>query len=141
MRKTIIVLALFFSTLISADTLKDENQVEKLAKDVMVHVGKGETVKGLDLMAPYLIIPKSEFETTKNQFAMQAPMLASRFGKTLSSDYVNTEKVGTSLIKIMYIQKFERHLMYWNFYFYKPKDSWVLNTFRSNDRLELLFNH
>lgn len=141
MRNTIIVLALLISTLTSADTLKDEKQVEKLAKDIMTFVGKGETVKGLDLMAPYLIIPKAEFETTKSQFVMQAPMFESRFGKTLSSEYISTVKIGKSLIKILYIQKFERHLMYWNFYFYKPKSEWVLNTFRSNDSLELLFTH
>ena len=141
MIKKLIFSILCLSTIISADTLKNEKQVEKLTKNIMLHVGKGETVKGLDLMAPYLIIPKSEFETTKSQFAMQAPMFENRFGKTLSSEYISTEKVGSSLIKILYIQKFERHIMYWNFYFYKPKNEWVLNTFRSNDSLELLFTH
>jgi hypothetical protein len=141
MRKILIILVVTFTTFISADTLKNEVEIEKLTEEIMLYVGKGEIVKGLDLMAPYLIIPKAEFETTKMQFEMQVPMYAKRFGKTLGAEYISTEKVGTSLIKIIYIQKFERHLMYWNFYFYKPKNSWVLNTFRSNDQMQLLFNN
>jgi len=141
MIKKLLLSLLYLSTMLSADTLKSEKQVEELTKNIMAYVGKGETIKGLDLMVPYLIIPKSEFETTKSQFTMQAPMLENRFGKTLSSEYISTEKVGSSLIKILYIQKFEKHVMYWNFYFYKQKDNWMLNTFRSNDKIELLFNH
>ena len=139
MMKKLIFSILCLSTIASTDTLKNEKKIEELARNIMVHVGKGEIVKGLDLMAHYLIIPKSEFETTKSQFAMQAPMFKKRFGETLGSEYISTEKVGSSLIKILYIQKFERHIMYWSFYFYKPKDAWVLDTFQSNDSLRLLF--
>jgi len=139
MKKIALILIFIFNTNLNADTLKDINEIKDLTEKIMTFVGKGETIKGLDLMSPYLIIPKSEFETTKNQLAMQEPIYKSRFGKTLGVEHISTEEVGESLIKIIYIHKFEKHVMKWSFYYYKPNDLWILNTFRTIDRIDLLF--
>jgi|TARA_Y100000296_G_scaffold30684_1_gene35641 hypothetical protein len=41
---------------------------------------------------------------------------------------------------VVYIQKFERHMMRWKFYFYNPGGGWVLNTFNTDDKISLMFD-
>ncbi len=141
--KIILVLVGFvlsMGQLSHADTLKDKDAAKTLAQAVMEFVEKGQTAKGVNLTKPYLIIPDHEFEAMLSSLSMQAPMIEQRFGKTIDTEFASIEEVGDSLMKIMYIQKFEKHLMRWQFYFYKPDKEWVLNTFSTDDKLKLMFS-
>ena len=135
----IVSVFLSFSSFAHADILNDKAAAKQLAAQVMDHIGKGETEKGLMLTKPYIIIPEHEFEGMLNTLRLQAPMIEQRFGKTLGSELAAIEEVGESLMLVMYIQKFEKHLMQWKFYFYKPKDHWVLNTFSTDDKIQMMF--
>ena len=140
MIKKLLLSLIFLATLLHADTLKSEKELQTLVKEIMTDISKGETAKGLDLMAPYLVIPKNEFDVTKKQILIQAPLLQEQFGRSLSTEYIRTDKVGSSLIRIIYLLKYEKKVMSWTFYFYKPKDQWVLNAFKSDENLEVIFN-
>ena len=124
-----------------ADTLKDKQAAKDLVAQVMGKLEKGNTIEGLELVKNYLIIPMSEFEVMKNQISMQTPMMAQRFGVTIGVELAEIEEVGDSLMLITYIQKYEKHLLRWKFYFYKPKDGWVLNTFYFDDKIQMMFKH
>lgn len=139
MKYIIGMLLILICDISTAETLKSKEAAKELALSVMKLVGKGEVEKGLKLTEPYLIIPKHEFEGVLNSLKMQAPMIEQRFGKTLGMEYSHTQEVGDSLMLVMYIQKFEKHMMRWKFYFYKPKEGWVLNTFNTDDQIQLMF--
>lgn len=140
MRFVCFAICVFLSTSSLADTLLNKSAAKKLAQDVMNKISKDKTMEALDLVEPYLIIPESEFDVMKNKLAMQQPMIAQRFGKTVGIELIETQEVGSSLLLITYIQKFEKHPMRWKFYFYKPTDSWVLNTFNFDDKMQLMFD-
>lgn len=133
------ILALCFSSISSADTLKDKAAAKDLALSIMKLVGKGEVENGLKLAKPYLIIPEHEFEGVLNSLRMQAPAIEQRFGKSIGMEFSQIQEVGDSLMLVMYFQKFEKHMMRWKFYFYKPSDGWVLNTFNTDDQIQLMF--
>jgi hypothetical protein len=139
MKALLVLLALVVSTVSSADTLKDKDEAKELAHSVMVLIGKGKTVEGLTLTKPYLIIPSHEFEGVLSSLKMQQPIMDQRFGKTIGMELSHIKEVGDSLMLISYIQKFEKHVMSWRFYFYKPNNRWVLNTFRTDDNIALMF--
>jgi len=139
MRAIYFVILLAFSTLSLADILPSKEAAKALAKSVMDKVEKGKSAEGIDLVKSYLIIPEAEFNVMKNQLALQAPMIEKRFGKTVGVELVGIEEIGNSLLKVLYIQKFEKHLMRWKFYFYKPNDGWVLNTFNTDDKIQYMF--
>ncbi|MEP1444998.1 MAG: hypothetical protein ABJK37_02630 [Paraglaciecola sp.] len=139
MKCILIFLAIFYSSVSTADTLKDKEEAMALALSIMELVGKGKTEDGLKLAKPYLIIPDHEFEGVLNSLRMQAPAIEQRFGKTLGMEFSQIQEVGESLMLVMYIQKFEKHMMRWKFYFYKPSDGWVLNTFNTDDQIQLMF--
>lgn len=134
-----LILALLLSSVSSADTLKDKEAAQGLAQSIMKLVGKGEVEKGLTLAKPYLIIPDHEFEGVLNSLRMQAPAIEQRFGKTVGMEFSQIQEVGESLMLAMYIQKFEKHMMRWKFYFYNPGNGWVLNTFNTDDKIQLMF--
>ena len=133
---TIMFIAIGFA---HAGELKDKDAAKQLAQTVMGYVEKGDMENGIKQMKPYLIIPDHEFEGMLNSFRMQAPVIEQRFGKTLGTEFVTAEETGDSLMLIMYIQKFEKHLMRWKFYFYKPQNGWVLNTFNTDDQIQQMF--
>lgn len=135
-----IVLSLFMATTVFADTLPNKKAVKQLAASVMEKVIEGKISEGVELTRPYIIIPTSELDVLKNQIKMQIPMIEQRFGKTVGLELVNIEEVGDYLMLILYVQKLEKHVMRWKFYFYKPNDEWVLNTFNFDDKLQLLFD-
>lgn len=139
MKYVLLIWALLFSSISAADTLKDKEAAKDLVLSIMKLVGKGEVENGLKLAKPYLIIPDHEFEGVLNTLKMQAPVIEQRFGKTLGMEFSQIQEVGDSLMLIMYIQKFEKYMMRWKFYFYKPSDGWVLNTFNTDDQIQLMF--
>ncbi len=139
MRLLIFISILLTSLTTLADTLKDKDAAKALAKSVMDQVEKKQPAKALGLMKPYLVIPSSEFEVMTEQMKLQMPLIEQRFGQTLGVEFVGTEEVGESLMLVTYIQKFEKHVMRWKFYFYKPSKEWVLNTFFTDDKIQTIF--
>jgi len=123
----------------AGEFLKSPVEARQLSDRVMSKLASGELEQGLRLMQPYLIIPSAEFEAMLGQAKLQEPMLAQRFGNRQGFEFVREERVGESLLRITQIQKFERHLTRWIFYFYRTNSGWVLNTFQFDDNIRALF--
>lgn len=47
-------------------------------------------------------------------------------GKLLGAELIREEVFGSSLTRLVYLLKSERHLTLWEFYFYKPANRWFL---------------
>ena len=106
---------------------------------IMAKVGMGDLEGGLLLMQPLTVIPTSEFEAALGQIKLQAPMYAQRFGPPTGTEFIKEEDVGNSLSRLTYIDKFEHHVMRWQFYCYHAKAGWVIDTFRFDDQITALF--
>ncbi len=124
---------------VRANTLVNKNAVKEFAARVMDTVGQGKTTEALMMMKPYMIIPDAEFDVMKDQLATQAPVITKKFGKSIGSEFIKITEVGKSLMRVVYIQKFEKSIIRWGFYFYRPKDRWTLNSFRTDTDLNQLF--
>ena len=142
MLKTLIVFSLLiFSFQVKSQDLKTKDDVKAFAADVMASVAEGKVADGLVKFKPYIIIPESEFTMSLEQLKLQQPVIDQRFGQTVGVELIDIEEQGESLMLIVYIQKFEKHVMRWKMYFYKPKDKWILNTYSTDDQLQLMFNY
>jgi hypothetical protein len=73
------------------------------------------------------------------QAKLQQPMTAQRFGRSQGVEFLREERAGESLLRITQIQRYERHLTRWVFYFYRTNSGWVLNTFHFDDNVRALF--
>jgi hypothetical protein len=73
--------------------------------------------------------------TTVNQRAT----VTARFGESLGYEFVRREAVSGSLLRLTYMELTERHVLRWVFLFYKPGDTWTLNSIEWDDSVDALF--
>jgi len=139
MRTGLLLVLTFWSTLLVAETLPDKEAVKSLTESVMVKIAAVNYDEGLDMVKPYLIASDLEFNSLKTQLKLQAPNIEKRFGKSLEAELISIKEVGKSLMLIEYLQKFEKHVMSWKFYYYQPKTGWVLNTLKFDHKINNLF--
>jgi hypothetical protein len=122
-----------------ADTLKTPAEARQLTDRVMAKVGEGDIEGGLRLTAPFLVISPAELDAAIGQIKVQLPSMSQRFGKSIGAEFIREDRVGDNLIRIVQLHRFEKHVMRWNFYFYRGKSGWVLNTFKTDDDIRQLF--
>jgi hypothetical protein len=130
-------LALVLATPIFANSadLKSKDDVVSFVKTTQSLIAAGDVIKAIEGLKPYVIIPESEFQVALEQYKMQKPMIDQRFGKTIGTELISVQEQGESLMLATFIQKFEKHVMRWRLYFYKPRDKWILNTYFTDDKI------
>jgi hypothetical protein len=65
----------------------------------------------------------------------QIKMAMALYGTPLGLEKVQEEDISPSVKRLVYIQKFENLPVAWEFYFYKPKDTWIINTLTFKDQI------
>lgn len=62
------------------------------------------------------------------------------YGKPMAVEFIRQQNYGDSIIRLVYILKYERAPLVWEFYFYQatPKSDWSLINLRFNDEPDLL---
>ena len=65
----------------------------------------------------------------------QTQMAMGLYGTPLGIEKVHEEDLTPSLKRLVYLQKFERYPVALEFYFYKPRDSWIINTMNFKDQI------
>ena len=121
--------------------LKDPGAARQLTDQIMTKVAAGDFEAGLRLAKPYLIIPDSEFETMVGQGKLQGPMMIQRFGKSIGAEFIREDRAGENVLRIVQINRFERHATRWTFIFYKTPTGWCVNTFYFDDKIQSLFTN
>jgi hypothetical protein len=134
MKKIVFTLLITASLSANAADLKSKEDVKSFVKATQTLVASGDALKALEGLKPYSIVP-----VTLEQYKMQKPMMDQRFGKTIGAELVAIQEQGESLMMATFIQKFEKHVMRWRLYFYKPRDKWVLNTYTTDDKIYEIF--
>ena len=123
----------------AAEGLQSPKEARAFTDQVMAKVASGQLDSAIAEMKRYPLVPEAEIDASVGQFRLQLPAIAQRFGSIIGSEFVREDRVGESLLRITYLQRFERHTMKWLFYFYRGSNGWVLNTFRFDDNIVSLF--
>lgn len=127
-----------FATL--AQLPKSETELRALGDRIMAGLVKGGVKAAFAEMKPHVVIPESEFESVMLQSQAQRDQFGARYGKTTGYEFIGQRKVGDSLVRLVYIEKTDKHAMPWTFYFYKGPAGWLMNSFHWNDQLPQLFH-
>lgn len=138
-RILLFVLATLLSLQAFAEDLRSKDDVNQLVSSVVELMGAGQTVEGLALLNPYTVMTAEELDASLDQLKQRLPALEKRFGKIVGAEYIETKEVGESLLLAVFLQKFEKHALRWQLYFYKPGDKWILNTYRMDDSIRDMF--
>ena len=93
--------------------------------------------------ASYGQLFNGSFISTSNPQAVanlksQTEKLLPLYGSILGYELIQEENFGTSLVRLVYVVKQEKHATVWEFYFYKPRSFWFLSSIKFNDQFNSL---
>ena len=134
-----MIILLCYSASGFADTLKDEDEVKQFAGSVVDTAVVEGIVAAFDKAKPYVQIDEAQVSSVAMQSKEQRDQLVEKFGKSVSYEFIGQKRVGTSLIRLQYIEKTESHAFPWTFYFYKTEQGWSLNNFHWHGDIGRLF--
>ncbi len=127
-------------TMAAANALKSELEVEAFTGRVMQAVGRGDLGAAYTAMKVYSALPPEEVDAglkaTRDQ---HTPEFIARYGKTIGADYIGKKKLGTTLLRMTYVERGANHPLAWTFYFYLTNAGWVLSQFGWSDQSASLF--
>lgn len=143
MKKLFIALMLLTAVCssVQAAGLKKESHVEDAVKTSMDLLLKWTAAEFIDSLRPIWNKPEAEINEIKKQMVIQRDEARKRFGNTLGVEFIEIVNVSDVLIKVHYIEKFEKAPMRWTFNFYKPAEEWYLNSFVWDQNIDILFNN
>jgi hypothetical protein len=143
MNKIVIVLcamSLIVTAIAFGEALPDENAAKDLAVKVMTKVAVGDLDAAFLMMKPYVPLSPTEIDSIAIQSKSMREQYGKRYGSSIGYEFIDSKKVGDSLLRLRYIEKTDKHVLPWVFYFYKTNEGWILNSFNWNDVYTMLFN-
>jgi hypothetical protein len=129
-----------FYTSAHADTLANETEIRQLTDRIMTAAGKTQTDDAYAIMAPYVLTNPDEFERARLQDRESRIRLEQDVGSSTGFEFIRTEKLGESVIRLLYIEKAERRALAWQFIFFKTPAGWALSALRSSNDINVLFS-
>jgi len=139
MKKYLVVILLFLSAPVLADTLKTEKKAFEFSNGMIQLLYKEKFQEAFDSAKPYWPIPVVEIDGVVNQINQQWPIVRKRFGKAISTEFVKKESIGKSFVRYYYLHKFKNHAIYWRIAFYKSQENWKVNNIIFLDSLDTLY--
>lgn len=120
--------------------LRTERDVQNLCENALSLIVEGDVGKGIGTLRPYATgISKDDVDVLESHLEGQAVTIKDSFGDPLGYVLISKENLKDTILKAVYVVKYERHLIRWSFIFYKPYDSWILDYFNYDDSIEALF--
>ncbi len=109
----------------------DDGTPRQRAEQFLRTLTAGETEKAYDQLfaGSEMAAQSTRVDAVKRQTGANLPI----YGKPLSSELVLEKTFGTSVVRLLYVLKMEKHPIVWEFFFYRPKDKWFLVNVRFND--------
>ena len=135
----VLVVMLTLAGTARADTLESVDDVRALVQRAMDHVLEGNAFILFNLLKPYYPFGDDELTDLMLKTVEQRKSFLERYGKTVGIVLVDERMVAETILRITYLEKFERHIIRWVFTFYRPDDRWIVNSILWNDRMNDLF--
>jgi hypothetical protein len=122
-----------------AGELATQEQTKDACQAAANKLASGDIDAAFNSLIPYWPLPKEEITALAYQSKTQLAMVASRFGEPIGAEYVRTEMVGSSLVKQTFLLKFTKHALRMSCMFYKPRNTWLMNTIAWDDKPQDFF--
>lgn len=60
------------------------------------------------------------------------------YGNLIGNENISKEELSPSLVRIVQVAKYDIHPVVWEFYFYKPKDKWIVSQAMFVDQFQVV---
>ncbi len=119
--------------------LISEDDTKKVCDQFLGKINGNDLNGAFSLIKPYIGIPEADFKVILDETTEQRAQMIRKFGKSLSVEFIQEQKIKDTLAKYTYLEKCKIHVIRWSFIFYKPEDKWILNSFYWDDNVRDLF--
>jgi hypothetical protein len=119
-----------------------EDALKQATDSFMTRVTSDQADQALGDLLDHYWYDRNDLTKTKasflNQLTPEMTKMEGSLGKALPKQYefVGTKKLGKSVIRLVYIQKFENFFAPWSFTFYKAKDEFRLAGINFGDSVD-----
>ena len=140
-----VLVFLIFSTFSFSQTLMKhpQNKQELIAvcDKFMDVLSSGKVEQAFNLLKPYSVIENYKLDTMTVTVTRQLKMLERVYGKLVGYEQTSVKEVKTSLVKVVYIWKFERMFLELHFILYNSGagTGWTITNFKYDDEMGDLF--
>jgi hypothetical protein len=100
-----------------------------LSDRVMQYVVAGKAVEGFDLVRPHALVTKAQMDAFLQQVTTQQTTWDARFGKSTGYELVRNDTAGDSMVRTLFLHRFDEHAIAWYFIWYRGTKGWVLDRF------------
>ncbi|HVO38067.1 MAG TPA: hypothetical protein VMV03_03465 [Spirochaetia bacterium] len=123
-----------------AAPLRTDRDIQALCEETLANVVAGDVSRGIGALRPYATgISVEDVDSLETQIRGQAATITKNYGDPLGFMFISGENLRDTVIRLVYIVKYQKHMIRWSFIFYKPVDSWILDYVNYDDSVEALF--
>jgi hypothetical protein len=123
-----------------AAPLRSDRDIQTLCEETLANVVAGDVSRGIGALRPYATgISVEDVDSLETQLRAQAATITKNYGDPLGFAFISGENLRDTVMRLVYIVKYQRHMIRWSFIFYKPVDSWILDYVNYDDSVEALF--
>ncbi len=134
------VLLLFSGMAFSSDIkLLKESDVQALCDRFMSRLNTNGVNSAFSLMRRFSTLNDGEYEKLRENANKLFSSLEPSFGKSIGYVLVDKKNLSNVLIRLVYVQKFEKYPLRWSFYFYRGRNEWIFNEFNIDNKFEEMF--
>lgn len=137
MTKKVAVFVLLLMMILIRISEASDNVPVQMAEKFFLMTQKGDISEAYDEL-----LKGSNIRTAKPQVVdlikRQTESALPLYGDIIGFEKIREEKVGTSILRLVYVLKLEKAPIVWEFYFYKPKAVWFLGNIIFNDQFNML---
>ncbi len=135
-KRIFIILVTLPAILVLSGTTQDKTPI-LMAETFLNRVKEGNIPQAYDQLFEGSQIPVSKPQAVELMKSQTASALL-LYGKIIGFEKLREEKMGASLVRLVYVLNSEYAPTVWEFYFYKPKSVWFLAYIRFNDKFEYI---
>lgn len=111
------------------------DELKQISTSIIKSHSEGDLENLFNILQKYSPLPEVEFQMAREKSITQLESIRPRFGDYIGYEFINSERVGDSIIRHDCIVKCQNHIIRWEFYYYKPQDKWFLNSFKWDDQI------
>ena len=119
---------------------KDKQRLDKVCDTFMSLFSQGKTHDALQLLKNNTVMMPASIDTLQVTIDNQMNDYFPSYGRMLSYEFITERKIKGFIAKRLYILKFEKYYLKFDFTLYKASPSWTITNFTYNeDLVELLY--
>lgn len=117
-----------------------EEPARKVAIEAMDRLAGGDLAGTFAYLKNHTPLSEAEFNSLEALAKSQRDVVIGRYGQPLGEvEFAGKEMVGESLLRLAYLEKFERHALAWRLDFYRGPKGWLLTGLSWNNNPQVLF--